>query len=156
MKRIIALAFPFLVLASVVITFAALEARRMPDWETTLSDYIAWSRLPDETIKVQAVVEASKPWNFRATMGKAVRNDWRWGIEQLPFPPTAMRCVLLERERKSAVGVPGEPKHQVIFVGYHTDTLWRVGWLVHEGPQEGFTPELVADLDTIGCDLDLK
>ncbi len=156
MKRIITLAFPFLVVVSVVMTVAALEARRTPDWQTALSDYTAGNRLPGEAIRVLAVVEARKPWNFEATMGKAVRSDWTWQIQQLPFPPTALRCALLERERISAAGVPGERKRQVVFVAYHTDTLWRSGWLVHEGPREPFTPELLADLDTIGCDLDLK
>ena len=152
MKRIIALAFPFIMLVSVVMTFAALEARRGPDWKFELNDYIAQSKLPAETIKVQAVVEASKPWNFSEAMGQAVRNDWRWTIDELPFPPQAMQCVLLERSRKSTVGAKTEPERQVVFVGYHTDTLWRVGWLVHEGPKEPFTQELAAHLNTIGCD----
>jgi hypothetical protein len=160
MKRIIALAFPFVVLVGAVITVLALEARRTPDWQSELNSYVARSRLPDETITVLAEVEASRPWKFSLAMGKAVANEngWPWGNGELPppFPPTAVRCVLLERERKPAAGGPGESIRQVIFVGYHTDGLWRAGWLTHEGPLEAFTPELTANLGAIGCDLGVK
>jgi hypothetical protein len=152
MNRIAALAAPFLVLVSVMVTFAWFETRKTPDWELALNEYVAWSRLSHETIKIQAVAKAGQPWNFRATMGRPVQNDWPWGIARLPYPPTAVQCVLLERE---AVNAAGEPVQQVVYVGYHTDTLWRAGWLVQEGPQSPFTLELVNTLTTIGCDLDL-
>lgn len=155
MKRLIALAVPFLVLVSVLVTLAWFEARRAPDWEIVLNDYLAPRGLASETVKIQAVVEAGRPWNFTAAMGQPVGNDWPWDIDRLPFPPTAMRCVLLQKGSSSALTDEGEPERQVIYVGYHDDTLWRAGWLVHEGPQAPFTPELFADLDTIGCDLDL-
>ena len=159
MKRIIALAFPFLVLIGAVITVLALEARRVPDWQSELNSYIARSRLPNETITVLAEVEASRPWNFGPAMGRAVANEngWPWGNGELPpYPPTAVRCVFLERERKPTLGESGESIRQVIFITYHSDGLWRVGWLTHEGPQEVFTPELAANLDAIGCDLGIK
>jgi len=89
-------------------------------------------------------------------MGRAVRNDRKWQIVQMPFPPTELRCALLERRSRSAAGVMGEAKRQVIYVGYHSDELWRSGWLVHEGPQESFAAQLLSDLDAIGCDLDLE
>ena len=47
MKRIIALAFPFLVLAGAAIILVALEARRTPDWESELNSYIARSKSPE-------------------------------------------------------------------------------------------------------------
>ena len=83
-------------------------------------------------------------------MGEAVRNDWRWKVSKLPFPPLAVQCVLLERTRESD-GAEDEPLRQVVFVGHHSDGLYRVGWLVHEGPKEPFSPELQAHLDAIGC-----
>jgi hypothetical protein len=160
MKKIIALAFPFLVLVGAVITVLALEARRVPDWESELNSYIARSRLPGETITVLAQVEVSRPWNFSPAMGRAIANEsgWPWGNGELPppYPPTAVRCVLLEHERKLATGEAAEPLRQVIFVSYHSDGLWRAGWLTHEGPQDAFTPELMANLDAIGCDLGIK
>ena len=160
MKRSIALAFPFLVLVGAVITVLTLEARRVPDWQSELNSYIARSRSPGETITVLAQVEASRPWGFGPAMGRAIasENGWPWGDSELPppYPPTAVRCVLLERGRKLATGEAGEPLRQVIFVSYHSDGLWRAGWLTHEGPLEAFTPELIANLDAIGCDLGVK
>jgi len=160
MKKIIALGFPLLVLVGAVTTVLALEARRVPDWESELNSYIARSRLPSETVTVVAQVEASRPWNFSPAMGRAMANEsgWPWGSGELPppYPPTAVWCVLLERGRKLATGEAGEPLRQVIFVSYHSDGLFRAGWLTHEGPQEVFTPELAAHLDAIGCDLGVK
>ncbi len=160
MKRIIALALPFLVLVGAVITVLTLEARRVPDWRSELNSYIARSRLPDETIAVLAAVEARRPWNFSPAMGRALANEsgWPWGNGQLPppYPPTAVHCVLLERIRKFATGEASESLRQVIFVSYHSDELFRAGWLTHEGPQELFTPELMTNLDAIGCDLGVK
>ena len=156
MKRLIALAVPFLVLVAMVVTLAWFEARQTPNWEIVLNDYVTRGGLARESIRIQALVEASRPWNFTAAMGNPVRNEWPWGIDELPFPPTSLRCVLLEKEGKSASAVKREPERRVIYVGYHDDTLWRAGWLVHEGPQAPFTPELVTDLATIGCDLGSK
>ena len=78
MKRILVLAIPLAVLVGVVTTFATLERQRTPDWEGVLDDYIAGSRSPGETITVLEVTEASKPWRFTPSMGRAVRNDWKW------------------------------------------------------------------------------
>ena len=156
MKRLLALGIPILVLLGAVIVFAKLEGRRTPDWETTLDDYISRSAQRGESIEVQKAVEASRPGRFTPEMGRAVRSNWTWQVVQLPFPPKALRCVLVERKKTTALGVPEALKRQVIYVAYHTDELWRVGWLVHEGPQEPFAAELVADLEKIGCDLDLR
>ncbi len=160
MKKIIALAFPFLVLVGAVTTVLAFEARRTPDWENELNSYIAGSRAPGETITILAQVEASRPRNFTPAMGTARANEsgWPWGMSELPppYPPTAVHCVLLERVRKSATGEAGEALRQVIFVSYHSDQLFRIGWLTHEGPQEPFTPELATNLDAIGCDLGIR
>lgn len=89
-------------------------------------------------------------------MGRAVRRGWAWQITQVSYPPEALQCVLVQGLRTSLTGAPEQPKRQVIYVGYHSDSLWREGWLVHEGPREPFTAELAADLQGIGCDLDLQ
>jgi hypothetical protein len=151
MKRIAILTIPFITLVSVLLTFAMLEAQRKPDWKVELDRYIT-SKLPAETLTVKDVVVASHPENFNEAMGQPVRADWRWGVDELPYPPQALRCVLLERRNNST----GLTQRQVVFVGYHTDTLWRVGWLVHEGPEEPFTPEMTSRLVTLGCALSLE
>ena len=153
MKKILALGIPVLVLLGVVIALAKLEGRRTPDWETALGDYVSRSAQRGESIEIQKVVEASRPWRFAPEMGRAGRSNWTWQVVQLPFPPKALRCVVVRRKGTSVLGVPEEPIRQVIYVAYHTDELWRAGWLVHEGPQEPFTGELLADLEAIGCDL---
>ena len=53
-------------------------------------------------------------------------------------------------------GERGEPVRQVIFVSYHSDGLWRAGWLVHESLGGALSPELIANLGAIGCDLGIK
>jgi len=155
MKKTIALTSPLVLLIFVVLTLAVLERRRGPDWQRELHEYIARSSSPSETITVQSVVEAREPWNFREAMGEAVRDDWRWTVTELPFPPLGVQCVLLERARGATTGAQEHRLRQVVFVGYHTDGLYRVGWVVHKGPQEPFARELHADLAMIGCELGL-
>jgi len=152
MRRFIALILPFLMLAGVLITLSMFESRRGSDWEIKLRDYLAQHQAPGEIIRVEKVIEASRPENFNPSMGQAVRSSWEWGIEELP-PPTAMRCVLLVWKSPAAAQIQAEPKRQVIFIGYHSDKLWRMGWLVHEGLSAPFTPKVLANLDTLGCNL---
>ena len=151
MKKIIVLTIPFITLVTIVLTFAMLETQRKPDWKIELDRYIT-SQLPAATLTVKAVVTASQPGNFAEAMGRPVRADWRWGIDELPYPPSALRCVLLERRNNST----GLAQGQVVYVGYHTDTLWRVGWLVHEGPEAPFRLEVARHLATLGCALRLE
>lgn len=155
MKKIVVLTIPLMMLVGVALTLAMLEAHRQPDWKMELDDYIA-GRLPADTLTVKAVVNASRPWNFNESMGRPVTVGWPWSIDELPYPPSALRCVFVERRHTTSAGAAAEPVRQLIFVGYHSDTLWRVGWLVHEGPGEPFTQEVVANLTRIGCDLKLE
>lgn len=143
MKKIIALAIPLLVLVGTAVLFITLESRRMPDWELELNEYLA---RPD-AFAVQQVVLARHPENFKPDMGAPVQGDWPWGIEVLPYPPQALRCVLLAQ--------PDAAKQQTVYVGYYSDALWRSGWLVHEGPEAPFSPTLDGHLTAIGCDLEL-
>jgi len=155
-KRVVGLVVPVVVLILAMAAVAVAEARRGPDWQLELEEYIAQSTLPSEVVTIQSVVGASEPQNFSAEMGRAVRDDWRWGSVAPSFPPKAVRCVLLERSRRSTVGGEEEAIHQVVFVAYHTDALYRVGWLAYAGPEAPLTQELAAHLATIGCDLGLE
>ena len=155
-KRGLALAVSSVVLILVIVVVVVLEARRGPNWRLELDKYIAQSASPSETLIVESVVEAREPRNFTQEMGQAMSDDWRWGSVAPSFPPKAVQCVLLERIRQSTVGDEKDSVHQVVFVAYHTDYLYRVGWLTYAGPEEPFTRELVARLTKIGCDLGLE
>ncbi len=79
-----------------------------------------------------------------------------WAPGALPSGrPAALRCVLLERQRRSPAGAAEAPLRQVVYVGYYDDGLWQVGWLVYEAPQES-PAELRANLDAVGCDLGIQ
>jgi hypothetical protein len=152
MRRIILLAIPLITLITVVMIFAGFEAQRKPDWRVQLDRYIT-DKFPSETITVKDAVAASQSGNFNERMGQPVRSlAWQWGIDELPYPPQLLRCALLDRRDNST----GLTQRQIVFVGYHTDTLWRVGWLVHEGPKAPFTAEVITDLTTLGCPLELE
>jgi len=155
-KRIAAFAIPLAVLVAVLIVFAALETRRGPDWQHELDNYLAESASPSETVTIQSVTDARAPHDFRPDMGAAVRDDWRWSGITPPFPAQAVKCVLLERSTGTAGSDEERSTHQVVFVAYHTDALYRVGWLAYAGPQEPFPEELMEHMATIGCDLDLE
>jgi len=150
--RPLAFGASLLVLIALVVAFARLEARRGPNWRLELEEYVAHSASPSETVAIQSVVEAKAPHNFRQEMGTAARDDWRWGSVQPSFPPEAVRCVLLERSRPSTTDDEQESTRQVVFLAYHTDALYRVGWLAYAGPEEPFPQDLAANLAAIGCD----
>jgi len=156
MRRIAALAIPSVALMVVAVGLAALETRRRPDWRMTLDEYIAHSASPSETVTVQSVAEAREPWNLRKGMWEAVPDDWTWTVDELPFPPLGVQCVLLERARRTDIGNEQGRLRQVVFVGYHTDGLYRVGWVVHSGPDGPLGQELQTRLAEIGCELDLE
>ena len=155
-QRGVALAVPFAVLIVGIVIFVVVEVQRGPDWRLELDEYVAQSALPSETVKVRSVARASGPQRFCGEMGRPLRDDWRWNAVAPSFPPEAVRCVLLERIRPSTGGSEEDSAQQVVFVAYHTDALYRAGWLAYAGPEEPFTQELVAHLATIGCGLDLE
>jgi hypothetical protein len=155
MKKAIALAVPLVVVVLVTVAVAVLETRRGPDWRRELEEYVAHSVAATDTVAIRAVAEARRPWEFDAEMGAAVREDWRWQSIELTYPPTAVQCVLLERSQESTA-VTAEWRHRVVFMAHHTDGLYRVGWVVHEGPRDPFERELLARLDAMGCDLGLE
>ncbi|MCJ7811222.1 MAG: hypothetical protein MUP62_03395, partial [Dehalococcoidia bacterium] len=121
-----------------------------------LNEYIAQSALPGEAEPLQSVAAARHPGNFSAAMGQAVPGDVLWQFFTPVFPPQAVQCVLLDRARTTGGAVQGGRRRQVVYVAYHSDGLYNVGWRVYEAQQAPFTPALLADLQAIGCDLDLQ
>ncbi|MGD2144505.1 MAG: hypothetical protein PVF54_08525 [Anaerolineae bacterium] len=155
-SKIVGLAVP-LALAVLLAGFVVgLEVQRGPNWRLELDAYLAQNTSPSETVSVESMTRAREPWNFTAGMGMAASADWPWGSITPSFPPKAVRCVLLTRNRESAIGDERESIRQIVFLVYHTDALYRVGWLAYEGPEEPFGEEARADLEAIGCDLGLR
>lgn len=147
-----AVALPFLVAMAVLAVVVELQARRGPDWRLVLNEYIAQSALPGEAEPLQTVVTARQPASFTAAMGTLTPGGVLWSSLSPVFPPGAVHCVLLERG--SAAGA--DARRQVVYVAYHSDGLYHIGWRVWEAGQAPFTPQLLADLHIIGCDLPLE
>ena len=81
-RRIVALGVPVAVLVFALGFVVGLEVRRGPDWRLELDEYVARERVPGETIRVEAVVRARKPWNFTPAMGTV---EWERGIAPSPL-----------------------------------------------------------------------
>lgn len=156
MRRLIFLTVPVVILVTLLTTVLAWEAERTPDWEIALNHYLIESRGLQEATRVERVVTARQPWHFTEDMGYPSLGDgWSWATADIPFPPRQMQCVLLERIHKENIETAAVSTRQVIFVTKHSDTLWRIGWLVHAGPREPFPLELMTQLEALGCDLGL-
>lgn len=150
MKRMIAIFIPLLVLIGVSGLITVLEAQQAPLWQVELDNYINQHRSPQEIIEIHTVVRATRPWNYDASMGIPTSNEWPWGIEEIPYPPTKLRCVILERTNNRD-GQSSE--QQIIYIGYHDDNVWRSGWLLYEGYHGLNSPELANNLNSVGCNL---
>jgi tetratricopeptide (TPR) repeat protein len=140
---------PLVVLAVVLLIIRSLEAERGPDWQLTLNEYIAQRAQSHEVLTVQKVVTARNPASFISAMGLAVPGGPLWDSVQPVFPPSAVQCVLLEQSGAAQ----GEAGLSVVYLAYHSNSLYRVGWRVYEARQSPFTPQLLADLQAIGCEL---
>jgi hypothetical protein len=157
MRRAIFLAIPLLVLVALVTGMVVMEAGRPADWRVALDEYVGdQAMISPGGITAQSAARASKPWNFSQEMSRGVLGSRMWGRLDLPFPPEEVWCVLLKRGQVSTDEPGGETPYQVVFVGYHTDRLWRTGWVVHEGARSPFSPAFMASLLVIGCDLGLE
>lgn len=121
-RRIVAAGVPLAVLVFAVGFVVGLEVRRGPDWRLALDEYVAQQRSPGETLSVQTVVRARKPWNFTPAMGTV---EWESGIAP-SLPPQAVRCALLLRRRPDSAW-QDDSRRQVVFVVHHSDALYHVG-----------------------------
>ena len=98
LRKILLLGLPLLVALATATTVMLYERQRTPNWQQTLEQYFANQLAPAASDTVIASVEAQLPWAFAAEMGRAVvdAGAWPWGIEQLPYPPDALYCVLMD------------------------------------------------------------
>jgi DNA gyrase inhibitor GyrI len=150
LRNLVALVLTIALFAFATGTFAGLEARRGPDWYLELQTYIAESALQSETTRIVSVAEAMEPANFSPGMGIPRHDAWR------RVPPHAAKCVLLERNRPLTPSGEPVPRRQIVFLVYHSDALYRVGWLAYAGPWEPFGTEARTQLRALGCALDLE
>ena len=150
LRNLVALVLTVAVFAFASGTFAGLEARRGPDWYLELQAYVAESAPPSETTTIVSIVEATEPTNFRTGMGTARHDSWR------RVPAHAAKCVLIDRSRPLTPGSEPVSQRQVVFLVYHSDALYQVGWLAYAGPREPFGQEVRAHLRAVGCDLELE
>lgn len=163
LRKILLIGLPLLVALGTATTVMFYDGQRTPGWQQTLEQYLAQSGASSVNAADDQIIAsdaAQVPWNFDAEMGHAVvdAQAWQWSIEQLPYPPDALFCVLVDDSTPtstSSVTQPTNPPTQrLVYVAHHTDKLWRVGWVVHEG---GRAPFAVADTDAlgaVGCDLE--
>ena len=150
MRRVIALLVPFVVLIATIGMVCVLEARRPPDWRLELDRYLEATGRPSETVAVQSVVQARRPWNLAPDMVSTALMDQTWQSIDVP-PPSNVRCVLLERVRHSPATAREWRTQEVVLLGYHTDLLWKDGWIVYELTSDWCTPESHQTLAAIGC-----
>ena len=158
-RKALLFGMPLLVALGTLATVMFYERQRTPDWQQTLAAYLHLSQMADD-VEVLASVKARTPWDFNAEMGRAVSGElaWPWGIAQLPYPPDALYCVLVGKPESAVTQEAAQPGGKftlrLLYVAHHSDKMWRVGWLVHEG---GRAPWAATDEDvlaSVGCEFD--
>lgn len=142
-RKILALALFVATLFAVLIPVVILESRRTPDWQTEFERYLETSETSVADDQRVEVAEAQHPEHFDAQLLIAVPTGWPWGGIDVP-PPEKVRCVRIEEEEG--------PDSQYLLVGYHSDGLWHVGWLVHEFCVYASEEQQQALLAELGCD----
>lgn len=153
-RKAITILIPVAAAAMVIAIFGVLETRRPPNWRLELDEYLSETAVSSGAATVQSVVQAQQPWNFNPTMASAVLTGWRWRSIDIP-PPKEIKCVLLERVRRSTERGEETRRQQVVLVGYHTDMLWNDSWVVHELNDDSSAEKSMEMLAMLGCDLDL-
>jgi hypothetical protein len=147
-RKIIALALFVAMLFIVFIPLTILEARRTPDWEAEFGRYLEISETSVAAGQLVEVAEAQHPEQFDAQLLRAVPTGWPWGGIDVPLPER-VRCIRIREEQAGSVQ---RPVSQYLLIGYHSDGLWHVGWLVHEFCEYVSEEEQQAFLAKLGCD----
>lgn len=127
-------------LLAILIPIVILEARRTPDWQTELERYLALSGTFGAGEHLVDVAEAQHPEQLDTQLVVAAPTGWSWDGIDVPFPDK-LRCVRITEE----------PEHRYLLVGYHSDGLWHMGWLVHAFCECVDEEEKLVLLDKLGC-----
>jgi hypothetical protein len=147
-RMIMALTLITAVLLGVLIPLGMFESRRTPDWQSELSQYLEISGVSMKDILLVEVAEAQHPGQFAVQMVQAVPTGTWQGIDRIPLPET-VRCIRIERQGQAGQGIVQPSIGKYLLIGYHSDDLWRSGWLVHqfrEGVSEREQQVLLAKL----------
>lgn len=154
-RKIVVVSFLVLALLCTATAVVALERQRTPDWQSALNQYLEQNQFAGDGRQLLKAVRATAPGNFQEGIAPPWRDAaaWQWHIDQLPYPPDQLYCLFLQSSAPETVGE--EPARQLLYVSHHSDKLYRVGWLVHEGPVEPFPPEYTGTLSILGCDLEV-
>jgi len=174
MKRAMFITIPLLVALALVVSVTAAVLGFPVAAQQELDSYLQHI---EPSAKVDVIARAARTWNFgqesnypafgdnwffrtdaRYTAATKVLETPVWqkhfyynsktplnGRTLLPFPPQELWCVLLN----------GENKDRVLFLAEYHQEPYYTEWVIHQGPQEPFSPELLDTLSAIGCDLEL-
>ncbi len=163
---------------ALALALARSPGRRVVDWRSAVTDYLAykgWTR--DATIK--QAVKARAPYKFTEEMNLSTYGEGPHytadtsssfnrnvttpyptkenGAETansfrigrpIPYPPTEVWCVLLQRRTTE-----GDTFH-FIFANLHED-MYNAEWIIHVGEQAPFSPTFLERVASLNCDLDL-
>jgi hypothetical protein len=140
-RKIMALALFLAMLLVVLIPLIILESRRPPDWQAEFVRYLETSETSVADGQFMEVAEAQHPEHFDAQLLIAVPTGWPWGGIDVPLP-----------EKVQCVRIGEEPNSQYLLVGYSSDGLWHVGWLVYEFCVYVSEEQQQAMLAELGCD----
>jgi hypothetical protein len=149
-RMIMALTLITAVVLVVFIPLGLFESRRTPDWQSRLSQYLEISGVSRQDILRVEVAEAQHPGQFAVQMLQAVPAGTWQGIDRIPLPET-VRCVRIERQGQAGPGIVQPAIGKYLLIGYHSDELWRSGWLVHEFREGVSEREQQVWLAKLGC-----
>ncbi len=100
------------------------------------SPYIAGDRITDTVLNTPG---------YSAPSTTTTSGSFRMG-RPIPYPPTEVRCVLLE--------LVSEDTYFVVFANLHQD-MYNAQWIIHEGEKSPFSQAFLERVASFGCDLDL-
>jgi hypothetical protein len=157
LRKIIVLGVPLLLIFGMMTTMVVFEGRRTPPWQRSLNQYFTHTDTSSFDLQVYESAKARQPWNFEEDMATPFFNgiDWPWQQERLPFPPDILYCTLIDRIPTTSATATIEAERQLVYVAHHSDALWRVGWMVHEGPVIRSDVNVPQDFTIVGCDLSI-
>jgi hypothetical protein len=122
------LSLAVIVVLVTLIPVLVLEARRTPDWQSSLAAYLE-AQVPLARVQVVWTARAQAADQLAAEMLVAAPTDRMWeSVEQLP-PPERVRCIRLENEEWKTAR---QPLDERLIIGYHDDGLYHAGWIVHQ------------------------